>query len=75
MGPGFLWMAYSGADQLFRAMAGEPVIPGAQAFAPYRLWNAGNAAEKTENEGFGDSFIEGYYGLWQGAENAERYKP
>ena len=75
MGPGYLWMAYSGADQLFRAMAGEPVIPANEAYAPYRLWTAANAAERSDKEGFGDSFIEGYYGLWEGAEDAERYAP
>jgi ribose transport system substrate-binding protein len=71
MGPGYLWMAYSGADQLFRAMAGEPVIPADQAYAPYRLWTPENAAERkedtssaTENSGFGTDFIEGYRALW-----------
>ena len=66
MGPDFLWMAYSGADQLFRAMAGEPVIPAEEAFAPYRLWNNENSVEKTEEagSGFGDAFLQGYYDLW-----------
>lgn len=66
MGPDFLWMAYSGVDQLFRAMAGEAVIPADEAFAPYRLWTADNASEKTEvpGSGYGDAFLEGYYDLW-----------
>jgi ribose transport system substrate-binding protein len=71
MGPGYLWMAYSGADQLFRAMTGEPVIPADKAYAPYRLWTAENAAERTvdtssetENSGFGTDFIQGYRDLW-----------
>ena len=61
MGPDFLWMAYSGADQLFRAMTGEPVIPSDEAFAPYRLWTSENAGEKGEEPGagFGDAFLAG----------------
>jgi ribose transport system substrate-binding protein len=77
MGPDFLWMAYSGADQLFRAMAGEPVIPADQAFAPYRLWNPENAAEKTEEpgSGFGDEFLQGYYDLWLDNPASEPFVP
>jgi ribose transport system substrate-binding protein len=77
MGPDFLWMAYSGADQLFRAMAGEPVIPADQAFAPYRLWTPENAAEKTEEagSGFGDAFLQGYYDLWLDNPATEPYTP
>ncbi len=77
MGPDFLWMAYSGADQLFRAMTGEPVIPADQAYAPYRLWTPANAAEKTEEagSGFGDAFLQGYYDLWLDNPATEPYKP
>jgi ribose transport system substrate-binding protein len=77
MGPDFLWMAYSGADQLFRAMAGEPVIPADQAFAPYRLWTPENAHEKTEEagSGFGDEFLQGYYDLWLDNPATEPYTP
>ena len=71
MGPDYLWMAYSGADQLFRAMTGEPVIPADEAYAPYRLWTAENAGERTVdtssetgNSGFGTDFIQGYCDLW-----------
>ena len=49
MGPDFLWMAYSGADQLFRAMTGEPVIPADEAFAPYRLWTARTPVRRARN--------------------------
>ena len=77
MGPDFLWMAYSGADQLFRAMAGEPVIPADQAFAPYRLWRPDNAAESTgePGAGFGDEFLQGYYDLWLDNPATEPYTP
>ncbi|HWL43988.1 MAG TPA: substrate-binding domain-containing protein [Ilumatobacter sp.] len=77
MGPDFLWMAYSGADQLFRAMAGEPVIPAAEAYAPYRLWTPANAAEKTEaaGSGFGDAFMQGYYDLWLDHPASAPYQP
>jgi ribose transport system substrate-binding protein len=69
MGPGYLWMAYSGADQLFRAMTKTPVIPADKAYAPYRLWTPANAKEKSdpakpEVDGFGDAFIAGYKALW-----------
>ena len=42
-------------------MAGDPVIPADQAFAPYRLWTPENAHEKTEEagSGFGDEFMVG----------------
>ncbi len=77
MGPDFLWMAYSGADQLFRAMAGEPVIPSDEAFAPYRLWTSENAGEKGEaaGAGFGDDFLQGYYDLWTDNTASEPYTP
>jgi len=77
MGPDFLWMAYSGADQLFRAMTGEPVIPSDQAFAPYRLWTSENAGEKGEEPGagFGDAFLQGYYDLWTNNPATEPYTP
>jgi ribose transport system substrate-binding protein len=65
MGPSFPWMAYSGADQLFRAIAGEPVIPAAEAFAPYRMFTPDNAGDATPPDyGFGDSYVEGYRSLW-----------
>ncbi len=77
MGPDFLWMAYSGADQLFRAMVGEPVIPADEAFAPYRLWNPENAAENTgePGAGFGDAFLQGYYDLWLDNTASEPFVP
>ena len=77
MGPDFRWMAYSGADQLFRAMTGEPVIPSDQAFAPYRLWTSENAGEKGEEPGagFGDAFLQGYYDLWTNNPATEPYTP
>ena len=77
MGPDFLWMAYSGADQLFRAMTGEPVIAADKAFAPYRLWTSENAGEKTETpgSGFGDEFLQGYYDLWQDNTATAPYTP
>ena len=65
MGPSFPWMAYSGADQLFRAIAGEPVIPAAEAFAPYRMFTPENADEATPPDfGFGDAYVQGYRDLW-----------
>ncbi|MGK5114221.1 MULTISPECIES: sugar ABC transporter substrate-binding protein [unclassified Geodermatophilus] len=65
MGPNFDWMSYTGADQLFRVLAGGEPIPADQAFSPYRLWTPENAAEvEGPNDGFGDSYIEGYRGLW-----------
>jgi ribose transport system substrate-binding protein len=65
MGPSFPWMAYSGADQLFRAVAGEPVIPADEAFAPYRMFTPDNAGDATPPDyGFGDSYVEGYRSLW-----------
>ncbi|GAB3347309.1 sugar ABC transporter substrate-binding protein [Modestobacter lapidis] len=65
MGPSFPWMAYSGADQLFRVMAGEPAIPAAEAFAPYRMFTPENADEATPPDyGFGDSYVQGYRDLW-----------
>ena len=77
MGPDFLWMAYSGADQLFRAMTGEPVIPADEAYAPYRLWTPANAAEKGEapGSGFGDEFLQGYYDIWLDHPASEPYAP
>lgn len=76
-GPDFLWMAYSGADQLFRAMAGEPVIPSDQAYAPYRLWTSENAGEKGEapGAGFTDAFLQGYYDLWTDNTATAPYTP
>jgi ribose transport system substrate-binding protein len=68
MGPNFDWMSYTGADQLFRVLAGQEPIPAAEAFSPYRLWTPENADEVTgPNDGFGDSYIAGYRGLWQDA--------
>jgi ribose transport system substrate-binding protein len=68
MGPSFPWMAYSGADQLFRVMAGEPAIPAAEAFAPYRMFTPENAGEATPPDyGFGDSYVQGYRDLWTDA--------
>jgi ribose transport system substrate-binding protein len=65
MGPNFSWMAYTGADQLFRVVAGQPPIPAAQAYSPYRLWTPANVGEFTPpNFGFGDSFVDGYRSLW-----------
>ncbi|SFL44070.1 sugar ABC transporter substrate-binding protein [Geodermatophilus ruber] len=65
MGPNFDWMSYTGADQLFRVLAGQDPIPSDQAFSPYRLWTPDNADEvKGPNDGFGDSYIEGYRSLW-----------
>jgi ribose transport system substrate-binding protein len=77
MGPDFLWMAYSGADQLFRAMTGEPVIPADMAYAPYRLWSSENAGEKGEaaGSGFGDAFLQGYYDIWLDNPAGEPYTP
>ncbi|MBI5088302.1 MAG: hypothetical protein HZB15_05425, partial [Actinobacteria bacterium] len=77
MGPDFLWMAYSGADQLFRAMTGEPVIPSDEAYAPYRLWTSENAGEKGEapGAGFGDAFLQGYYDLWTNNPATEPFAP
>jgi ribose transport system substrate-binding protein len=70
MGPGYLWMAYSGADQLFRALADQPVISADKAYAPYRLWSPNNAKEKPTDEGFGKAFIDGYRALWLDAPKA-----
>jgi ribose transport system substrate-binding protein len=68
MGPSFPWMAYSGADQLFRAVAGEPVIPADKAFAPYRLFTPDNAGSATPPDyGFGNSYVAGYRSLWKDA--------
>jgi ribose transport system substrate-binding protein len=77
MGPDFLWMAYSGAVQLFRAMAGEDVIAADQAYAPYRLWTSANASEKGEaaGSGFGDAFLQGYYDLWLDNSATAPYTP
>ena len=77
MGPDFLWMAYSGADQLFRAMTGEPVIPSDEAFAPYRRWTSANAGEKGEapGAGFTDAFLQGYYDLWLDNTASAPYTP
>ncbi len=68
MGPSFPWMAYSGADQLFRVMAGQPAIPADEAFAPYRMFTPENAGEATPPDyGFGDSYVQGYRDLWSDA--------
>jgi ribose transport system substrate-binding protein len=65
MGPSFPWMAYSGADQLFRVIAGEPAIPADEAFAPYRMFTPDNAGEATPPDyGFGNSYVQGYRDLW-----------
>jgi ribose transport system substrate-binding protein len=65
MGPSFPWMAYSGADQLFRVIAGEPAIAADEAFAPYRMFTPDNAGEATPPDyGFGDSYVQGYRDLW-----------
>jgi ribose transport system substrate-binding protein len=65
MGPSFPWMAYSGADQLFRVIAGEPAIPADEAFAPYRMFTPENAPQATPPDyGFGDSYVQGYRDLW-----------
>jgi ribose transport system substrate-binding protein len=65
MGPSFPWMAYSGADQLFRVIAGEPAIPADEAYAPYRMFTPENAGEATPPDyGFGDSYVQGYRDLW-----------
>lgn len=65
MGPNFDWMSYTGMDQLFRAMAGEDVIPAAEAYSPYRLWTPEVADELVPPDyGFGDSYIWGYRDLW-----------
>jgi ribose transport system substrate-binding protein len=65
MGPSFPWMAYSGADQLFRVIAGEPAIAADEAFAPYRMFTPDNAGDATPPDfGFGDSYVQGYRDLW-----------
>jgi ribose transport system substrate-binding protein len=65
MGPNFDWMAYTGADQLFRVLAGQQPIPSDEAFSPYRLWTPENAEEVNgPNDGFGDAYVEGYRSLW-----------
>jgi ribose transport system substrate-binding protein len=65
MGPSFPWMAYSGADQLFRVIAGEPAIAADEAFAPYRMFTPDNAGEATPPDyGFGTSYVQGYRDLW-----------
>jgi ribose transport system substrate-binding protein len=65
MGPNFTWMAYTGADQLFRVMAGEPPIPASEAFSPYRMFTPANVDEFVPPHfGFGDAYVEGYRGLW-----------
>lgn len=68
MGPDASWMAYSGADQLFRVMSGQPAIAASKAFAPYRLFTPANVAEfSAAGKGFGDSYVKGYRSLWQNA--------
>ncbi len=68
MGPDASWMAYSGADQLFRVMSGQPAVAADKAFAPYRLFTPDNVGEFSgPSRGFGDSFVQGYRGLWQNA--------
>lgn len=68
MGPNFDWMAYTGMDQLFRAMAGAEVIPAEDAYSPYRLWTPEVVDElEPPYYGFGDSYIWGYRELWQDA--------
>lgn len=65
MGPNFEWMAYTGMDQLFRAMAGEEAIPAAEAYSPYRLWTPEVIDELVPPYyGFGDSYMWGYRDLW-----------
>jgi ribose transport system substrate-binding protein len=65
MGPSFPWMAYSGADQLFRVIAGEPAIAADKAFAPYRMFTPENAGDATPPDyGFGESYVQGYRDLW-----------
>lgn len=68
MGPDASWMAYSGADQLFRVMSAQPAVAADKAYAPYRLFTPDNVAEFSgPSRGFGDSFVAGYRGLWQNA--------
>jgi len=65
MGPSYPWMAYSGADQLFRVLAGQPPIPAKNAYAPYRMFTPENVSEFTSPDyGFGHSYVEGYRSLW-----------
>lgn len=65
MGPNFSWMAYTGADQLFRAVAGQPPIPSEQAYSPYRMWTPDNVSDFVAPDfGFGNTFVQGYRSLW-----------
>lgn len=68
MGPNFDWMAYTGADQLFRVLSDQEPIPSDEAYSPYRLWTPENAEElQPPDYGFGDAYVEGYRGLWEDA--------
>ncbi|WP_085874753.1 MULTISPECIES: sugar ABC transporter substrate-binding protein [unclassified Nocardioides] len=67
-GPSAGWLAYTGADQLFRVMAGQPAIEASKAYAPYRLFTPDNISDFTGPDGgFGTAYIDGYRALWQDA--------
>jgi ribose transport system substrate-binding protein len=64
-GPQHLWMAYSGMDQVLRLLSGQPAVPAADEYAPYRLWTPNNWSEiNGPNQGFGTAFEPGYLKLW-----------
>ena len=46
-------------------MAGQPAIPAAKAFAPYRMFTPDNAGSATPPDfGFGTAYVQGYKSLW-----------
>jgi ribose transport system substrate-binding protein len=64
-GPGDLWMAYSGMDQVLRLLSGQPAAPASDSYAPYRLWTPNNWTEVDgAGEGFGTEFESEYLRLW-----------
>jgi ribose transport system substrate-binding protein len=62
------WAGYANMDQAMRILAGQPPLPPATLYYPYRIWDSTNVAQAgnppSYDKGYGQSYVSGYKALW-----------
>lgn len=69
VGVGYQWVGWMYADQLLRAMTGQPAAPQTSEIPPVRVFTSTNVASTgtppTDTKGYGDGYQTGFPALWK----------
>lgn len=69
MGEDINWLGYANMDQVFRVLAGGPIIKDGFEGTPLRVFDKSNVDETgtppTPNKGYGNAYVTGYGKLWK----------